>query len=43
MIDCKIQCLNIIQLIAYLDNDVFVQNIAVKFKDLEFPAKKFDL
>jgi hypothetical protein len=43
MIECKIQCLKIIQLIAYLDNDIFVQNIAAQFKQLEFPAKKFNL
>ena len=34
MIDCKIWCLNIIELLAYIDNDVFVQNIASKFKEL---------
>ena len=34
MIECKIQCLNIIELLAYIDNDVFVQNIASKFKEL---------
>ena len=43
MIDCKIWCLNIIELLAYIDNDVFVQNIASKFKELQFPPKKFDL
>ena len=43
MIECKIECLNIIQLIQYIDNDVFVQNIAASFKDLEFAPKKFDL
>lgn len=43
MIDCKIQCLNIIELLSYIDNDVFVQNIAGKFKELEFPPKTFDI
>ena len=43
MIDCKIQCLTIIELLAYIDNDVFVQNIASKFKELEFPPKQFDI
>ena len=43
MIDCKIQCLNIIELIANIDNDILVQNIAAKFKTLEFPPKHFNL
>ena len=43
MIECKIQCLNIIQLIADIDNDIFIQNIAAMFKELSFPAKKFDI
>lgn len=43
MIDCKIKCLAIIELLAYIDNDVFVQNIASKFKELEFPPKTFDI
>jgi hypothetical protein len=32
MISCKTECLNIIDLIADLDNDVHVQNIAARFK-----------
>jgi hypothetical protein len=33
MIECKIECLNIIELIAAYDSDVFVQFIASRFKD----------
>lgn len=43
MIDCKIQCLNIIELIADIDNDIMVQNVAVMFKSLNFPPKRFNL
>jgi hypothetical protein len=43
MIDCKIQCLNIIELIADIDNDIMVQNIAAMFKGLKFPPKRFNL
>ena len=43
MIECKIQCLNIIQLIADIDNDIFIQNIAAMFKELAFPVKKFNI
>ena len=43
MIECKIECLNIIQLIASIDNDVFVQNIAGRFKELDFPTKQLNL
>lgn len=43
MIDCKVQCLNIIQLIADIDNDIMIQNIASKFKQLSFPPKVFNL
>ena len=37
------ECLNIIDLIAEIDKDVFIQNIAAKFKEVNFPAKKFNL
>lgn len=43
MIECKMECLKIIDLIAQIDNDILVQNIAAKFKDLEFQPKKFNL
>lgn len=43
MIECKMECLKIIDLIAQIDNDVLVQNIAAKFKDLEFSPKRFNL
>jgi hypothetical protein len=43
MIECKLECLNIIDLIAEYDSDVFVQFIASRFKDFEFPEKKFSL
>jgi hypothetical protein len=43
MIDCKIQCLNIIELIADIDNDIMVQNVAAMFKGLKFPPKRFNL
>jgi hypothetical protein len=33
MIDCKLECLNIIDLIAEYDGDVFVQFIAARFRD----------
>jgi hypothetical protein len=33
MIECKMECLNIIDLIAEYDGDVFVQFIASRFKD----------
>lgn len=33
MIECKLECLNIIDLIAEYDSDVFVQFIASRFKD----------
>jgi len=32
MIECKMECLNIIDLITEVDNDVFVQFIASRFK-----------
>ena len=43
MIDCKIQCLNIIELVADLDNDIMIQSIASMFKKLEFRPKTFNL
>ncbi len=43
MIECKLECLNIIDLIAEYDSDVFVQFIASRFRDFEFPEKKFSL
>lgn len=43
MISCKIQCLNIIELIADIDSDIMIQGIATKFKELSFPPKKFNL
>lgn len=43
MIECKMECLNIIDLIAEYDGDVFVQFIASRFRDFEFPEKKFSL
>lgn len=43
MIECKLECLNIIDLIAEYDGDVFVQFIASRFRDFEFPEKKFSL
>lgn len=33
MIECKLECLNIIDLIAEYDGDVFVQFIAARFRD----------
>lgn len=33
MIECKLECLNIIDLIAEYDSDVFVQFIASRFKE----------
>ncbi len=41
MIECKLECLNIIDLIAEYDSDVFVQFIASRLKDFEFPEKSF--
>lgn len=43
MISCKIQCLSIIELIADIDNDIMIQGIAARFKELTFPPKKFNL
>lgn len=43
MIECKMECLNIIDLIAEYDNDVFVQFIAARYKEFTFPEKKFSL
>jgi hypothetical protein len=37
MIECKMECLNIIDLIAEYDGDVFVQFVAARFRDFEFP------
>lgn len=33
MINCKMECLKIVELISDIDNDMFVQIIAAKFKD----------
>lgn len=43
MIACKIECLNIIDLIAEYDNDILVQYVAWRFREFEFPEKRFNL
>ena len=42
MIACKMECLNIIELISAYDNDVMVQFLAASFKGIEFPKKKIN-
>ena len=43
MIACKMECLNVIELIAHYDNDIMIQFLAASFKDMNFPQKKFSL
>ena len=42
MIACKMECLNIIELISAYDNDVMVQFLAASFKSTKFPKKKIN-